>query len=307
MQLNIFFQVLSLALLKARVPSNRIASLLREPISYEKADVLDFKSVNPLLSHHSSTLPNLSAADWDAAKRMHEQNTSGDFSVLAINDEKYPKYLKVIKDAPPVLFIRGNENIFTDLPGVAIVGARDATEKGAEIARRIARFMAENNWPVVSGLALGIDAAAHRGSLDGNGKTIAVLAGGLEKPSPASNTELGYEILEKGGAWISEHPVGVPPRKENFVPRNRIQIGLSAGSIIVEARIKSGSLSQARFCVGQNRPLFAVIPHHSSNPLNLNCEGTVHMVHELGAIPIKTKSEYAKVLAMLSNEKKIII
>ena len=110
-----------------------------------------------------------------------------------------------------------------------------------------------------------------------------------------------------GGAWVSEHSIGIPAKKHHFVPRNRIQIGLSAGSIIVEAAIKSGSLSQARFCVGQNRPLFAVVPQTSANPHHLNCEGTLHMVKELGAIPIRSKDDYPKLIEVLEKERKIII
>lgn len=292
--------------MKARVPSNRIASLLREPIQSNEFSKLNHTNANALLSRHSSDLPVLSQSDWDDAKWFFDKNKASGVSMLCINDDRYPKYLKVIKDAPPILFIRGNQNIFSELPGVAIVGAREATEPGKIIAHRVAKFMAENNWPVISGLALGIDAAAHQGAIEGNGKTIAVLAGGLDKPNPVANAELGFKILETGGAWISEHPVGAPPRKENFVPRNRIQVGLSAGSIIVEAKIKSGSLTQAKFCVGQNRPLFAVVPHEKSNPLRLNCEGTIHMVSEFGAIPITTRDDYPKVLSMLIREKNII-
>ncbi len=306
MQLNEFFQVLTLALMRARVPSNRIASLLREPIEDDEFRNFNHVDANSLLERHSPSLLTLTGNDWEKAREFHDKNIAVDVSMFCINDPIYPKYLKVIKDAPPILFVRGNKQILSSLPGVAIVGAREATDAGKEIARRIGKFMAENDWVVVSGLALGIDAAAHQGTLEAKGKTIAVLAGGLDKPNPARNAELGFNILEMGGAWISEHPVGVPPKKENFVPRNRIQVGLSAGSIIVEAKIKSGSLTQAKFCVGQNRPLFAVVPHGEGNPLKLNSEGTVHMVKDLGAIPISTREDYPKILSILNNQKSVI-
>lgn len=308
MQINIFFQLLALALIKHGISGNKITSALESFSAQELSSRLDYNDANFILTRSSFVkFPNLTAKDWDDAKWMHEKNTSHEVSMLSIKEDTYPKYLKTTVDAPPLLFIRGNINIFADLPGVAIVGAREASSAGREIAKRIAKYMGENGWPVVSGLALGIDAAAHQGSLDANGKTIAVLAGGLDKPNPAANLALGFSILESGGAWISEHPVGTPPKKHHFVPRNRIQVGLSAGSIIVEAKFKSGSLTQARFCVGQERPLFAVVPNSPENPLRLISEGTLHMVDELGAIPIRTKFDYPMILEKLATQKSLII
>jgi DNA processing protein len=308
MQINKFSQLLALALIKHGVTGNKITSALESFTAQELSSRLDYNDANFILARSSFvTFPNLTVKDWDDAKWLHDRNLSHDVNMLSINENTYPKYLKTIVDAPPLLFIRGNMNIFSALPGVAIVGAREASSAGREIARRIAKYMGENGWSVVSGLALGIDAAAHQGSLDANGKTIAVLAGGLDKPNPAANLALGFKILESGGAWISEHPVGTPPKKHHFVPRNRIQVGLSAGSIIIEAKIKSGSLTQARFCVGQERPLFAVVPHAPENPLGLISEGTLHMVDDLGAIPIRTKSDYPMILEKLENQKSLII
>lgn len=305
---ELFYKLLALVLLyKFKVPQNRVTSILRESFSISNSNSLTYIDANDLLHKHDLALPELTQDDWFFAHKIYEDNINNGVELLSINQDTYPRYLKVIKDAPPVLFIRGNLNIFQNLPGVAVVGAREASKAGIEISRRLGNYLVQNDWVVVSGLATGIDEFAHQGALESNGQTIAVLAGGLEKPSPARNAKLGFEILDKGGAWVSEHSVGVPSLKHHFVPRNRIQIGLSAGSIIVEAKIKSGSLSQARFCVGQNRPLFAVTPLTPDNPLGLNCEGTIHMVNELGAIPLKSKDDYGKLLSVLMNEKKIIM
>lgn len=300
-----FYQVLILALMKRNLSSIKLKKLLSNTAFQLQS--FDLRDANFLLSQQLPDEDLLSQRNWDDAKWYFDKNKSHEVSMRCINDPRYPQYLRMIKDAPPMLFIRGNKRLFDDLPGIAIVGAREATSAGREIARRISKFMASNGWTVVSGLALGIDAAAHQGCLDGNGKTIAVLAGGLDKPNPAANADLGFKILESGGSWISEHPVGVPPRKHYFVPRNRIQVGLSAGSIIVEAKIKSGSLTQAKFCVEQNRPLFAVVPHQSDNPLSLNSEGTIHMVAELGAVPIATKSDYLKIIETLNIQKQLLL
>lgn len=308
MNTELFYKLLALILTnKLKIPQNRITSILREPFPILNPNGLSYVDANNLLEKHSSSLPTLTANDWSFAHKIYNDNFENGIEILSINQDAYPKYLKVIKDAPPLLFVKGSLNIFKNLPGVAVVGAREASPTGMEVSRRLGKFLVYNNWVVVSGLATGIDEYAHKGALEGNGQTIAVLAGGLDKPTPARNARLGFEILEKGGAWISEHSYGVPTLKHHFVPRNRIQIGLSAGSIIVEAKIKSGSLSQARFCVGQNRPLFAVTPQTPENTLQLNCEGTLHMVEELGAIPLKSKQDYTKLLEMVSQERDIII
>lgn len=308
MNIDLFYKLLALTLLnRMKVPQNRVTSILREPFYVSNPNNLTYVDANNLLEKHSSLLPALTSEDWSFAHKIYEDNIVNGIEVLSINQDNYPKYLKVIKDAPPLLLVKGNLNIFQNLPGIAVVGARDATPVGMEVSRRLGNFLVDNNWVVVSGLAAGIDESAHRGALESDGQTIAVLAGGLHKPTPIKNSKLGFEILEKGGAWVSEHSIGVPTLKHHFVPRNRIQIGLSAGSIIIEARIKSGSLSQARFCVGQNRPLFAVVPQTPENVLNLNCEGTLFMVSKLGAIPLKSSADYPKLLEVITRERDIII
>lgn len=303
MKIQDFSKLLALALIyRLKVPQNKVNTILRE-ISGSFNESTSLPDANNILKNHSFGKLALTQNDLSVAQKIFDDNALNGIEILSIVEDKYPKYLRLIKDPPPLLFVKGNHKIFDELPGIAVVGARDATKNGAEISRRLGKFLVKNDWVVVSGLALGIDSAAHTGALQGGGKTIAVLAGGLEKASPAKNSRLGQEILEQGGAWVSEHSIGVPPMKHHFVPRNRIQIGLSAGSIIVEAKIKSGSLSQARFCVTQNRPLFSVVPEFDSNPLNLNCEGTIHMVKELGAIPIKSKVDYSNLLNLIEKEK----
>ena len=307
MNTDLFFKLLSLVLLyKLKTPQNKVTSILRDLMSVSDSNYLTHVDANALLAKQPFLLPTLTHKDWSFANKLYEDNINGGIELFCITQVTYPKYLKVVKDAPPLLFVKGNLDIFQNLPGVAVVGARDATHVGKEVSRRLGSFLVQNDWVVVSGLANGIDEFAHTGALESNGKTIAVLAGGLDKPTPVRNSKLGYEILEKNGAWVSEHSIRIPTLKHHFVPRNRIQIGLSAGSIIVEAKIKSGSLSQARFCVGQNRPLFAVVPMVKNNPLGLNCEGTLHMVDELGAISLRSKDDYGKLIDILSKERNII-
>ncbi|WP_105190754.1 DNA-processing protein DprA [Pseudoalteromonas sp. T1lg48] len=246
--------------------------------------------------------------DWNAAVQIGEKSFSLGISCYSIVSNNYPKYLRAIDDAPNVLHLRGNTEALNKLPGVAVVGARAITSNGEIITRRISKYLADNDWIVVSGLALGVDAAAHEGALE-SGKpscTIAVLAHGLDIAKPAKNAGLAQRILENGGLWVSEHPVGTPAHRNFFVPRNRIQLGLSVGSVIVEAEEKSGSITQARFCVKQRRPLYAVVPHHESNPLNLLCSGTKLLVEEMGAFPLKGKEDYSEMSDRFMRQKELM-
>src|SRR5690606_7231760 len=131
---------------------------------------------------------------------------------------------------------------------------RNVTASGARIARTIGRYLARRGYVVVSGLALGTDMMAHLGVLDVGGKTVAVMAHGLHMVSPPSNTDLGEEIVRKGGALLSEHPPGTPPRRAEFVKRNRLQSGMSLASIVVESGVSGGAIHQARFTKQQQRP-----------------------------------------------------
>lgn len=304
--LDYFFNNMSLALTSANVPSTRISGFLEGLNGSVSVNQFDLQSANELLRKYAPNFPEIARVDWDKAKLDIDNNHSLGIKLIGYKDSAYPPYLKAIKDAPPILFVRGNQDVLKKLPGIAIVGARDATVNGLEIARRLAKYCVENDWVVVSGLALGIDAAAHSGALKGGGKTIAVLAGGLEKATPIANARLAQDILGNGGAWVSEHSVGIPPKKHHFVPRNRIQIGLSVGSIIVEAKPRSGSFSQAKFCVGNNRVLFAVTPETSMNPLKLNSEGTLEMVNELGAVAVKTKSDYPSMIQSMLDKRALL-
>ena len=202
-------------------------------------------------------------------------------TLLTIEDENYPKLLKEIYDPPFVLFYRGTlptDNEFL----VAIVGSRKYSNYGKQISNSIARELAENGIIVVSGLALGIDAMAHQAALDCQAKTIAVLGCGIEKSNiyPVHNRMLADKIIATNGCVMSEHPIGTPPYKSNFPQRNRIISGLSLGTLIIEAALKSGALITARFALEQNREVFAV-----PGPItSLTSEGTNNLI-KMGGRP----------------------
>jgi len=168
----------------------------------------------------------------------------------------YPEALRPLPDAPPVLGVRGDPRVLLQ-PGVAIVGARAATVDGLDTARSLAFALAQRGLVVVSGLARGIDAAAHRGALEAGGWTIAVQACGPEQVYPREHRELADRIAERG-AVVSELPVGSPPRAVHFPLRNRLISGLSLATVVVEARLRSGSLVTAGHALAQGREVLAV-------------------------------------------------
>lgn len=176
--------------------------------------------------------------------------------VVTCNDEEYPKRLKEIYDYPPVLYVKG-ALLLEDEWCLAVVGTRRATVYGKQVTEEITADLARNKITIVSGLARGIDTVAHRSALEAGGRTVAVFASGLDIVYPAENQKLARDIMEHG-AIISEYPLGMKPRAENFPRRNRILSGLSLGVLVTEADEGSGALITARDALEQDREVFAV-------------------------------------------------
>ncbi len=177
------------------------------------------------------------------------------YKIITLSDTDYPPLLLEIPDPPPILYVCGR--LKTTLLNIAIVGSRNATKYGLTITGRLGADLASLGITVVSGMALGIDAAAHYGALAGHGNTIAVLGSGLDRIYPASNKKLFYKIAEQGSV-ISEFPLDTEPESHNFPQRNRVISGICQGTVIVEATRRSGSLITARLAAEQNRDVFAV-------------------------------------------------
>jgi DNA processing protein len=203
----------------------------------------------------------------------------------------YPESLRPLVDAPPVLLVRGDVAALGGL-GIAIVGARAATRLGRQTARRLGRELAERGLTIVSGLARGIDAEAHRGALEADGTTVAVLACGPDRIYPPEHRRLADEILERG-AILSEMPLGVPPRPAHFPLRNRLISGLSLAVVVVEARRRSGSLITVRHALDQGREVF-VVPGSVDGPF---AEGTNHLLRE-GARAIRHAADVIEDLGL---------
>ncbi|MDO8507776.1 MAG: DNA-processing protein DprA [bacterium] len=180
-----------------------------------------------------------------------------DIKALTILDDNYPKLLKEIFSPPVVLYYRGNIDVLS-APSIAVVGSRKITTYGKNATEKIVSGLAQAGYVVVSGMALGVDTFVHETTLLEQGKTVAVLGCGLDKPYPVTNTNLFKKIIESGGVVISEYMPGKPPLKQHFPARNRIISGLSQGILVVEANIRSGALITARDALEQNRDVFAI-------------------------------------------------
>lgn len=259
-----------------------------------------------LVEHHSKSEP-ANMRQWDRPKTRLKRRTPQrtyiastslpkplwPFAWFAVSilDTDYPDWLRSIPDPPLVLFCVGERNAL-DRRSVAVVGARRCTTVGRSVAFELARGLAENGCNLVSGLALGIDTAAHRGALAvKGGVTTAVLGAGFNHLYPKQNNRLAHELLAAGGLLISEYPAAVTPRPYHFPERNRIISGLSEMTVLVEASEKSGSLITARLALEQGREVCAV-PGPATSPLSAGC----HRLIRQGAALVTNVSEVAQEL-----------
>ena len=251
-------------------------------------------------------IENLASPDWKKVdadlKWLEQENTN----ILTLDDDRYPPMLKNIPDAPPILYTLGEVGIL-NLPQIAIVGSRNPTHAGKDIAHSFAAYLTSMGMTVTSGMAMGIDAAAHEGALrtmlngvEGHGFTVAVTGTGLDRVYPAKNREIAHKIAENG-ILVSEYAPGTPPLPGNFPRRNRIISGLSMGVLVVEAALQSGSLITARLAAEQGREVFA-IPGSIHHALAKGCHSLIrqgaklvetaeHILEELGGVTGETDTQ----------------
>lgn len=194
--------------------------------------------------------------------------------IITLVDEQYPVLLRQLDDAPPVLYVRGTLTAADNL-ALSIVGTRKATRYGRDVSYNLAQHLAQQGITIISGLAHGVDSAAHRGALDGGGRTIAVMGCGLDLVYPRGHQDLAAKITASG-AVISEFPIGTQPVATNFPRRNRIVSGLALGVLVTEAPINSGALITASLAADQGRDVFAV-PANIYNPMG---QGTNRLIQE---------------------------
>ncbi len=226
-------------------------------------------------------------AELDRVKQL-----GGD--VLILDDGSYPSLLREIDDPPPVLYVKGDWQACFEQPCVGVIGSRMCSTYGENASEMLARDLASRGITVVSGLARGIDTAAHRGAMRGQGRTVAVMGTGIDSVYPKENNGVVREILASGGCLVTQFPLGTPPLKDNFPYRNRIISGLSLGVLIVEASERSGSLITARLAMEQNREVMAVPGNITSG----NSFGTNYLIKS-GA---KLVQQWQDVVAELPSE-----
>ena len=212
--------------------------------------------------------------------------------LIAWDDPDYPKALLETADAPAVLFCMGRRDMLAR-PALAIVGSRNATPQGVENARAFARALSMSGLTIVSGLAIGIDAAAHEGALEGEGSTIACVGTGLDRVYPSRHLELAH-VIALSGLIVSEFVPGTPPLRQNFPRRNRLISGLARGVLVVEATISSGSLITARLAGEQGREVFA-LPGSIHSPFSKGC----HKLIREGAKLVETAQDVLDELSMI--------
>ena len=244
--------------------------------------------IQALLGHYGSLEPAWSATesqlrdigfDSRTLESLHEARQSLDLDryvgqveasgaqVLTWDSPDYPPLLRQIPAAPPLIFVRGRFEP-VDQWAVAVVGTRRLSAYGRLVAHDLVSGLARNGITIVSGLARGIDAVAHRATLEANGRTVAIMACGIDRVYPPEHRDLAHQIVESGGAIVTEFPLGTEPISANFPARNRLISGLSMGVLVVEAGEKSGALVTARFALEQDREVFA-IPGNINSPVSV--------------------------------------
>jgi len=249
------------------------------------------------------TLDALTKPNQAAMDRCNEWLVGSGRSLVTIADLNYPPMLARVGDAPVALLCEGDTQRL-HLPCIAIVGSRGGTAGGLDFAGSLAREFSASGLTVVSGLALGIDAAAHSGALKGPGTTAAVMATGVDLVYPKQNQKLARAIVEQGGVLLSEMPLATPPLPALFPQRNRIISGLSLGVVVVEASLQSGSLVTARMAGEQGREVFAV-PGSVHNPMARGCHALIRQGAKLIESAEDVLNELGALLQAAANDRQI--
>ncbi len=234
-----------------------------------------------------------------------KSHTSKGIKVISMHSPLYPDLLKKIPDPPLVLFVKGAIEALLENMNVAIIGTRDTTPTGEKVATRIAKWLGEHNWCIVSGLAKGIDAAAHRGAIEAKAKTIAVMAMPLDKIYPAENRELADAIIDGGGCWVSEMALWRKPHRGSFVQRDRIQSGLSVAVIPVQTDVEGGTMHTVRYAEQQKRLLLCPRPIDQESSLK-QYAGIRRLIETQRAKPF-AMDQYGEILEILSKSLVVLV
>lgn len=263
----------------------------------------------------------LTVEQYDEARRYADFQVSmafkNDTRIISLLDAEFPKILVASGVRIAVLYVKGNVEAL-NIPSVAVIGTREPTAHGEEITKRITDWMVQQGWAIVSGLALGCDSIAHKQAIESGGKTVAVMAHGLQTISPSRNVELATSILSSDGALVSEFGFDIKPAPTNFVIRDKTQSALSRGVIMIQSDLVGGSLHASRAAIKDQRPLIVPFPTdkdiaHSESKISANLllasDDAIGKCNLLKCVPtglenlhiIRRKEEYGRMLEILSR------
>lgn len=239
------------------------------------------------------TLENVKIA-YEKANKIVSLSKEQNIKSIDILNKNFPQKLKHIENPPQILFYKGNYNAVINENTVAIIGSRKSYKESEKNAYEISKRLSIEKYSIISGLAIGCDTYAHKGCLDSKGMTVGVLSNGLDRIYPAQNRELAENIIENNGCLLSEYPIGFSSFKKNFIERDRIQSGLSLGTIVIQASIKSGTMHTVNFTLQQNRALFC---------FDIDESGNKFLLENNKAISIKGKEDIDKIRYELEKVK----
>ncbi|MCP3926654.1 MAG: DNA-protecting protein DprA [Desulfobacterales bacterium] len=250
----------------------KLISKFKTPENVFNADVSEFIDITGIRKDSVKSIQK-GIVESDSAKREIENAFNNNINIVTQNCDNYPTLLKEIPDPPPFIYVKGS--LDKKSKNIAIVGSRNASSYGLSNSEKMAKDLTTIGFQIVSGMARGVDTRAHLGALSAKGKTVAVLGSGLLNIYPKENKKLFDQITENG-AVISEYPLNMDPLPRNFPVRNRIISGISLGTVVIEAALKSGSLITARLAAEQNREVFAV----PGNILSFKSSGTHSLIKQ---------------------------
>ncbi|MEQ8523272.1 DNA-processing protein DprA [Gracilimonas sp.] len=256
----------------------------------------------------ASALSILAFDSWEKVDALISETEKTGSEIITIGDPDYPPLLKQIYDPPALFWIKGNPEALSK-PGVAVVGTRNTSAYGRNMAKKLTGELAEQGLCIFSGLAYGIDSIAHQTALEHNASTVAVLGSGIDNLYPKKNADLANRIVKSGGAVITEFTLGTNPDAGNFPVRNRIVSGMSLGVLVVESGIKGGSMITADLGLDQNREVFAV-PHPLGSPSGTGCNylikrGAAKLVQTVDDIMEELPVEHSSGAEISQEEKKV--
>ena len=226
---------------------------------------------------------------YKASLEIFDLSEKKGIKILSENDDLYPNRFKYLEDKPLLIYVKGNLKALNYEKTVAVIGTRKISDYATGNGEKITKQFVDNNYAIISGLALGCDTVAHKSALKNGGITIAVLAGGLDNVSPKKNKDLADEILSNNGTLISEYPIGTKPSKHFFVERDRLQSGLSDAVCILETAVKGGTMHTFNFAVNQNKFICALkFPYDKAT---VNSEGNFLLISNNDAFPLTTNND----------------